>query len=340
MGMIALIIAGGSGTRLWPLSTPDFPKHLLKINDDEKSLIQNTYERAKTISEDIFVVSEVSHAEHVKNQLPNIPDQNLIIEPARRGTASCIALALNRIKTLQNIDEPIAIISADHYIRDIDGFKYSFEMASKITQKLDHIVLIGAEPTYPSTGFGYIKKGQLVDENFSVFSVDSFKEKPDFDTATKYLKSGNYVWNCGYFVASIKTFEKEMKGNAPELYQKYSSLSNEKLDKYLEFENTSIDYALIEKVNDLLVIPATFDWMDLGSFNDLAKSVESNEEGNYILGNVKTDSVTNCYIQNTETKPIAVIGLDNCVVVNTKDGLLVARKDLSQKVGEISKKLL
>ncbi len=336
--MIALIIAGGSGSRLWPLSTPDFPKHLLKINDDNKSLLQNTYDRAKKISDDIFVVSEISHIEHVKNQLPEIPEQNFIIEPARRGTASCIALSLSRIKSIKNVDEPVAIISADHYIRDLDGFKYSFELAAKLTKKFNKIVLIGAEPTYPSTGFGYIKKGKLVDDNVALFNVDSFKEKPDFKTATKYLKSGNYIWNCGYFVASIETFEKEMSQNSPELYNNYLSIENGQFDKYLDFENISIDYALIEKVKDLLVIPATFDWIDLGSFNDLAKVVETNEDGNYVIGNVKTDLVTNCYIQNLESKPLAVIGLDNCVIVNTKDGLVVTRKDLSQKIGEISKK--
>ncbi len=337
--MTVLIIAGGSGTRLWPLSTPDFPKHLLKLNGDENSLLQNTYLRAKNLSSDIFIVSEVSHIDHVKNQLPDVPSENFIIEPGRRGTASCIALSLSKIKSLKGLDEPVAIIAADHYVRDTEGFKYSFDLAAKLTKKLNRIVLVGAEPTYPSTGFGYIKKGELVDEDVSVFSVDSFKEKPDYDTASQYLKSGNFLWNCGYFVASISTFEKEMAENNDVLYQNYLSIKDGNSDNYLDFESISIDYALIEKVKDLLVIPATFDWMDLGTFNDLAKSVASNELGNSITGLVEHSDTTNSYIINDEVKPVIAIGLDNLVVINSKNGILIARKDLSQKVGDLSKKL-
>lgn len=337
--MVVLIIAGGSGTRLWPLSTPDFPKHLLKLNGDQNSLLQNTYLRAKTLSDDIFVVSEVGHIKHVKDQLLEIPDGNFIVEPGRRGTASCIALSLSYIKSLKGINEPVAIIAADHYIRDNEGFKYSFELAVKLAKKLDKIVLVGAEPTYPSTGFGYIKKGNLVDENLSVFSVDSFKEKPDYQTASRYLKSGDYLWNCGYFVGSIQTFEREMKKNAKELYDNYLTIKDGQSDKYLDFESISIDYALIEKVKDLLVIPATFDWVDLGTFNDLAKSTGSNELGNFVSGPVELSDTTNSYIVNNETKPVVTIGIDNLVVINSKDGILITRKDLSQKVGDLSKKL-
>ncbi len=337
--MIVLIIAGGSGTRLWPLSTPDFPKHLLKLNGDENSLLQNTYLRAKSLSSDIFIVSESSHIKHVKDQLSEVPETNFIIEPARRGTASCIALALSRIKEIIGSSEPIAIIAADHYVRDVEGFKYSFELAAKLTTKLNRIVLVGAEPTYPSTGFGYIKKGSLVDENLSVFSVDSFTEKPDYEVAAKYLKSGDYLWNCGYFVGSIETFEREMKDSSPKLYDNYLNINPDNLDNYLDFENISIDYALIEKVQDLLVIPATFDWMDLGTFDDLAKSSGSNEIGNSISGLVEISETRNSYIINNEEKPLITIGVDNLVIINSKNGILITRKDLSQKVGELSKKL-
>ncbi len=340
--MIVVIIAGGSGTRLWPLSTPDYPKHLLKIGSGELSLLQQTYQRAKKLSDSIYIVSEVSHIQHVKEQLSDLPDANFIVEPGRRGTANCIIASLDYISKKHDQDEPIVILSSDHFIRDTNGFIDSFKAASVISVNEKKIVLVGAEPDYPAIGFGYIQKDGSIDSNKYVYKVHSFKEKPDFETAKTYLKSGNYLWNCGYFVGSVSTFIQEMKDNAPNLYANYLRLTKASAQEYdqtyLEFENVTIDYGLIEKVKDLLVVHASFDWMDLGSFSDIYRAVDSDENGNHIQGRVETEEVENSYIQNNEDKPIAVIGLDNIVVVNTPSGILVARKDLSQKVGEVSKR--
>ncbi len=343
--MITVIIAGGSGTRLWPLSTPDYPKHLLVINGQDKSLLQNTYERAKKISSAVYVLPEISHAHHVKEQLPELNDEAFIIEPARRGTASCIVAALEHVSKREDPDEPIAFLSADHYIRDIAGFTHSFKVAEKVSKKEKRIVLVGVEPDYPATGFGYIQKDGLYDEELFVYNVHSFKEKPDFDTAKKYIKSGNYLWNCGYFVGSVNTFKDNMRKHAPKMYASYEKLvatKNEKEYKetYLGFENDTIDYALIEHVDDLLVVPASFDWMDLGSFGDIHKAVESDTKGNHTHGDdIKLEDVQNSFVQSYTDVPLAVIGLDNVVVINTKHGILVARKDLAQKVGEVSKRI-
>lgn len=342
--MISVIIAGGSGTRLWPLSTPDYPKHLLKVNGDTNSLLQNTYQRAKKISSAIYIVTEIGHAHHIKEQLPDLPAEAFIIEPARRGTASCIVAALAHVAERHDKDEPIAVLAADHFIRDIDGFAHSFKVAADASNKEGRIVLVGVEPDYPATGFGYIQKGDVFDDKTFVFNVHSFKEKPDFATARKYLKSGNYLWNCGYFVGSIDTFKKSMKKYAAGLARDYEALTAAKTPEeyekvYLGFENTSIDYALIEHMDNLLVVPAAFDWMDLGSYGDLHKAVVNDEKGNYASGNkLELEGVENSFIQNYEDKPVAVIGLDNVVVVNTPKGLVVARKDLSQQVGEVSKR--
>ncbi|MDZ7786334.1 MAG: mannose-1-phosphate guanylyltransferase [Candidatus Saccharibacteria bacterium] len=343
--MITVIIAGGSGTRLWPLSTPDYPKHLLKLNGDERSLLQNTYDRAKRISEKIYVITEKSHADHVKEQLSELPEEHFIVEPARRGTASCIVAALAHVSKREDENEAIAVLSADHFIRDNAGFAQSFKIAGEASEKEGRIVLVGVEPDYPATGFGYIKKDELFDEERFVYNVDSFKEKPPFETAKRYLKSGDYLWNCGYFVGSLATFKEKMKLRSPELLENYQKLLNAKSDDeyhetYLGFKNDTIDYGLIEHVQDLLVVPAAFDWMDLGSFNDLHKAVVSDEQSNYISGQkVELEGVDNAYVHNAEEKPVAVIGLDNIAVVNTKDGLLIARKDLAQKVGEVSKRI-
>jgi mannose-1-phosphate guanylyltransferase len=183
-----------------------------------------------------------------------------------------------------------------------------------------------------------------LNEDLLVFNVKSFKEKPDHTTAQDYLRSGNYLWNSGYFVGSINTFKQAMGANAPELLANYEQLAAASPENYhavyLSFKNISIDYALIEKVPNLLVIPAAFDWLDLGSFSDLAKVATSDEAGNSTHGDsIEVEEVQNTYIENHEAKPVVVIGLDNCVVINTPYGILVTRKDLAQKVGDVSKRL-
>ncbi len=340
--MIVVIIAGGSGSRLWPLSTPDYPKHLLKINGDDNSLLQNTYRRVKHLAEHVYVVSESSHIQYVREQLDELSEANFIVEPGRRGTGNCIALALSIIQKRHAPEDVVAFVHADHFIRDEAGFAYSFGVATAVSAQENKIVLVGVEPDHPATGFGYIEKGEMLNSQTLAYSVQSFKEKPDFQTAKRYLSSGKYLWNCGYFVGSTQTFKTAMEQHASDLNQNFEKLVNlataDITDTYLTFDNEAIDYALIEKVPDLLVVPAGFDWMDLGSFSDIAKASGGDEQGNLTTGKVELEEVQNSLVQNTEDKPLAVIGLDNIVVVNTPDGILVARKDLSQKVGDVSKR--
>lgn len=343
--MITVIIAGGSGTRLWPLSTSEYPKHLLNLVGD-RTMVQQTYDRASKLGDVVYVVTESSHAHHVREQLPELHQDNVLTEPGRRGTAHCIVYALDIISRKHDKDEPIAFIHADHHVRDNEGFKRSFEVASRISSERDEIVLIGIEPTFPATGFGYIERDQALGDDSIAYAVQSFKEKPDYDTAQSYVDSGRYLWNCGYFVGSINTFLKEMDANASDLRAAYDSLSGftpdteEHSQKYLELDNKVIDVALIEKASTLAVVPASFDWMDVGSFKDLHDVVSRNEEGNYFHGEgLNPLDVENVYIRNEEAKPIAVIGLDNIIVVNTPEGILVARKDVSHRTGEVAKKI-
>lgn len=342
-GMIAVIIAGGSGTRLWPLSTPDYPKHLLSLTGHQ-SLVQYSYERASSIASSVYVVTDKSHANHVRKQLPDLPKENFIVEPGRRGTAHCILLVLQCIAANHPADEPVAFLAADHYIRDTAGFKHSFKIAERVSGKNKRITLVGVEPDYPATGFGYIEKNGLFDEHGYVSNVAAFKEKPDYKTAKKYLDSGNFLWNCGYFVGSVTAFEQAMQQYAPELYQNFQLLQAAKTaaacqKAYLSFDSISIDYALIEKAKDLLVVPASFDWMDLGSFGDLHKAVGSDELGNHTNGkHIELEDVANSYVRNDTNTPVAVIGLDNVAVINSPNGILVTRKDLGQKVGDVSKR--
>ncbi len=344
--MITVIIAGGSGTRLWPLSTPEFPKHLLNLTG-KRTMLQQTVDRAKRIGDTVYVVTEASHAHHVREQLSDLPDDHFMIEPGRRGTAHCIIFALDAIARRHDHDEPVAFIHSDHHVRDIAGFTRSFHIAGRVSSENKEITLIGIEPTFPATGFGYIQRDGIIDEDSGVYNVESFKEKPDYETASEYVQSGNYLWNCGYFVGSVRTFIDEMTASAPDLKANFDRLqsvaehsSEEYNNAYLALDNQVIDIALIEKARRLAVVSAGFDWMDVGSFKDLHDAVEQDEQGNYYHGeNIHPLDAENVFVRNEEDKPVAVIGLDNVVVVNTPHGILVARKDVSHRTGEVAKKL-
>lgn len=343
--MITVIIAGGSGTRLWPLSTHDYPKHLLKLTGD-KSLLQTTYERAKKTSSKVYIgTAGAEQLALIREQLPDLDDDTFIVEPARRDTAGAFVAALQHLQSRHDHDEPIAIIAADHYVRDTKGFVQSFKIAERVSRSTGRITLVGIEPTYPATGFGYIQKDGLLEEDPAAFNVMTFKEKPDFETAQKYFQSGDYLWNAGYFVGSISTFLAAMEQKAPQLKENYERLcaatNHEQYEQtFLSFDKISIDYALMEKLDNLLVVPAAFDWEDLGSFADAHKVLSTDKQGNHLKGYVEIESVENSYIRNDEEdKPLAVIGLDNIVVVNTPNGILVARKDLSQNVKNIATKV-
>ena len=345
--MIIVIVAGGSGTRLWPLSVATRPKQLLALTS-ERTMVQQAYDRARKLGDTIYVVTEASHAGALRAQLPELPDEAFLIEPGRRGTAHCIVLALDYINRHHDRTEPIAFIHSDHNVRDTQGFAHSFDTAARVSRERGCITLIGIEPTFPSTGFGYIQRDGVIDVQAGVYNVESFKEKPDYETAKQYVESGNYLWNCGYFVGSVNVFMNEMQRSAPGLWSNYQTLasiadfgSEAYNHTYLALDNQVIDVALIEKAHQLAMVSASFDWMDIGNFKDLHDAVAKDEAGNYAYGdNIHTIDVANTYIRNEQPdKPVAVIGLDNVVVVNTPDGVLVARRDVAAKCGDIAKQL-
>lgn len=310
-------------------------------------MLQIAYDRATRLGDTVYVVTEASHAHHVREQLSELPEEAFLIEPGRRGTAHCIVFALDVIARKHGKDEPIAFIHSDHHVRDTDGFAQSFKLAAEVSTERHEITLIGVEPTFPATGFGYIQRDGAIDAESGVYRVESFKEKPDYETAMQYVKSGKYFWNCGYFVGSVNTFLTEMDRSAPALKESFEKLagvaepsSAAYNEAYLALDNQVIDIALIEKAKSLAVVSASFDWMDVGSFKDLHDVVDRDQQGNYLQGEgIHALDVENVYVRNEESKPIAVIGLDNVVVVNTPDGILVARKDVSHRTGEVAKKL-
>lgn len=344
--MIVFIVAGGSGTRLWPLSTPSYPKHLLKVNSD-KTLIQNTLERAKMLTDEssIYVYTESSHVDHVKKQLKDFEQSHILVEPARRGTANCVLYALQFLKK-KGIpkNEAVALIWADHVIRDARGFADTFKRAAGASEKHGRVVFIGAEPANPSTAFGYIEHGSDYDGEKQIFEFKDFHEKPDKDTAEKYLETGRYLWNMGYMVTTTAAFEAAAQKYSPDFYEGYQKLLNstekdfEKV--YLSLKNDAIDYAFSEKLREALVMPGSFDWIDVGSYSDLHAISFQDSEGNYVNGaKIATENVTNSYINNETETPIAVVGLDNVVVINSPNGILVINKNFSQKVKDVANKL-
>jgi mannose-1-phosphate guanylyltransferase len=341
--MIVLIVAGGSGTRLWPLSVSEFPKHLLTIVG-ENSLLQNTFDRAKQITtvDKIYISTELSHADHVIQQLPELREDQVIVEPARRDTMPCILNAIQYISTRHDHDEPIASIHADHHIRDVQGFVQGISLAADIAGRNQRITLLGVEPTHPDSKYGYIHKGEVFDRRDFIYEIASFKEKPEYKIAQEYFESGEYFWNMGYFVAPYSVFESKIKEYAdPHWSEQLSKLAKattktQRDEIYLDFQKDAIDTALMEKVPDLLVIPGAFDWMDVGTFDDVHRVSLQDEQGNALKGdNIHLDNSRQVYVRNDESKPLAVIGLDNVVIVNTEHGILVMRTDQSQKVKDI-----
>lgn len=338
--MIIVIIAGGSGTRLWPLSQPEYPKHLLRLTGDN-SLLQNTYQRAKAVTKQIFIATEVSHAEAVKEQLPELASEDFIIEPARRGTASVIVLALAYLQRFHP-NETVVFLHADHHITDTAKFTQAVKAAAKASEQAQKIALIGLVPSYPATGFGYIKAGaeELSAAGLSARAAAGFKEKPDFATAERYIKEGNYYWNLGLFAAPISVFAANLKQFAPKLYQDYLDLCavtsfDDATAVYLKMASQPIDTALIEKTDQILVIPGEFDWADIGSFLDLHKILHG-QDSNALKGDVHQLDCTDSMIHAAD-KPIIAVGLEGIVVIDTPEGLLVCAKEQSQKVGELVK---
>lgn len=342
--MVIVIIAGGSGTRLWPLSQGNHPKHLLSLTG-ERSMLQNTYRRAKQVTGDIYVVPEISHAKQVREQLPDLAEDHVLAEPSRRGTASCFVLALARIKATHEETEPVVFMHADHHITDDESFATAVRAAADASSKDQAIALVGVKPSYPATGFGYIECADKVGEEHGlpVFKVKGFKEKPKIGMAKRYVAGGNYLWNQGLFAAPLAIWESQFKLYAPYFYATYEKLVEAQNDLpkltsiYMSIESETIDYALVEKTPDLIVVPANYDWVDIGSFLDL-HAVLKGADGNALQGNVSMINCEDSMIHATE-KPVIAIGLSGIIVVDTPEGLLVCAKEQSQLVGDLSKKL-
>lgn len=339
--MKIIILAGGGGTRLFPLSRACYPKQFLKIAG-EKSLLQQTVERFLIIAkqEEIIIVTNKDYIFHVQEDLHEIGAEkiNIITEPTGKNTAPAIALAISYCKDCLNCceDEILFVSPADHLIKPAEKFAELLQQAEQVCRDKNDIITIGVKPTKPETGYGYIQAaGKVAD---TVFYVKSFKEKPDKVTAEKYLAEGNYYWNAGMFMFSIGRMEIELEQYVPEIAKISQQGYENCINNFTEMPDISIDYAVAEKSTHMSVMPMKeIYWNDIGSFDSIAE-VLADKNGNGIYGDVITADCQNTTILGSD-RLISGIGLKDLIVVDTPDSLLITEKGKSQEVKKVVEKL-
>lgn len=338
-------MAGGSGTRLWPISKEKDPKQnkpLLGSN----TLLQETYKRIKKgfKDADIFLSINNKQLAGVIKQLPNIKKSQIISEPTKRDTAAAIGLATEFIAR-KNSKEIIATVNSDHFVKNEKEFIRVLKKAGQVVKKYpDYLALIGLNPAYPETGYGYIKLGKQLESynGDKVFKVECFKEKPDLKTAKKYLKNWAYLWNPAYFVFRADTMLNLYKKHLPAQYRVLMNIRKSPVKIKLEFPKIkpiSIDYGIMEKTDKLLCLPASFDWADVGHWRTVKDILSHKDTDNVIKGKfVGVDSVNNLIYSYTN-KLITGVGLKNMVVIETKDAILICPKSRAQEVKKLVEKL-
>lgn len=334
--LTALIMAGGKGTRFWPLSTEEKPKQFLNLIGEE-TMIQMTVNRIKPIIpiERIFVCTGEMYVDLVKEQLPELPKRNIIVEPEGKNTAPCIALSAMVIDRYYK-NSNMVVLPSDHLINDEEEFRNTLLAAdSFIEEKDEAIVTLGMNPSRPEVGYGYIKYSDevLKSNDFRVIKVDSFIEKPNLDTAKKYLREGNYLWNGGMFIWSINNVINQIKMYLPNTYNaliNVMEVSEDKLQEtinnnYEGTEATSIDYAVLEKSKDVYVIPSNFGWDDVGSWESLDRYREKDELGNVLVGQSKAVKANNNLVISSNNS-VVVEGLSDIYIIENDGKVLVGHK--------------
>ena len=344
-----VIMAGGVGSRFWPMSTAEQPKQFIDVLGCGKTLLQLTVERFGDLvdPENIWVVTNESYAGIVAQQLPDMPKTNILCEPCRRNTAPCIAYVSWRIKK-KDPKANIVVTPSDHIVMNVQEFQRIIKDCMKFTSDTDAIVTLGMKPSRPETGYGYIQAnlGAASLRNKGIFRVDSFREKPDLETALRYIKQNNYYWNAGIFIWNVNTIVNAFRMYQPKLAKIFESMlpvydtPEEQAtinQKFPSCENISVDYAIMEKADEIFVCPADFGWSDLGTWGSLQMQSKRDLYGNAVIGpDVKLFECHNCMVHTAQEKKVVVQGLDGYIVAENNDTLLICKLSEEQRIKQFS----
>ena len=342
-----VIMAGGIGSRFWPMSTPEFPKQFVDVLGTGKTMIQMTVERFAPLCplENIWVVTSREYVSIVREQLPGIPVENILLEPAMRNTAPCIAYACWKIRT-QDPYANVVVTPADALVQDVNEFRKVIGHALDFTVSGKRIVTVGIKPTRPETGYGYIAAGQREGDG-PLLKVDSFREKPVLEVAKEYLAAGNYLWNAGIFVWNIDTITESIREFNPDLAQKMDRMAEafgtsceaETIDEiFPTCEKISIDYAVMEKADYIYTIPGDFGWSDVGTWGSLWTLLPHDQDGNAVVGeNIHLNECKRCIVHAPGASSVVLQGLDDCIVVERAGRMLICRLSEEQRIKDFRK---
>jgi mannose-1-phosphate guanylyltransferase len=344
----AILMAGGVGSRFWPVSTTEFPKQFHDMLGTGETLIQKTFSRLSQLipKENILILTHESYNDLIFEQLPLVKEQQIVLEPAMRNTAPCILYASLKIKK-QNPNAVVVVAPSDHWIEDEVQFVSNLQRSFDLCEREDTLMTLGILPTFPNTGYGYIEFDKL--DSRTIKKVVQFREKPDYATARKFIQSRNYLWNAGIFIWSVKSILKSFKEFQPEMftlfmngYECYNTENEKKFiqDEYSKAANVSIDYAVMEKAKNVVVLPATFDWNDLGTWGSLYDKLPKDEQDNAVVNaNVILENASNNIIRTSGKKLVVIDGLNDFIIVDKDDVLLIYPKSKEQEIKGIAKKI-
>ena len=340
-----VIMAGGVGSRFWPMSSEQRPKQFIDILGCGKTLIQLTVERFGDLvpKSNVWVVTSAAYADIVAEQLPDVPRENILLEPCRRNTAPCVCYVSWKIKK-RNPRANVVVAPSDHIVTDEATFRKTIKEALEFTSETDAIVTLGMKPSRPETGYGYIKADLSYPSSRkrNLYRVDSFKEKPSLDVATQYVQQPNYLWNSGIFVWSIRTIINAFRVYQPKMSRDFEKLlplfdteqEQEAIDKlYAACESISVDYAIMEHAEEIFVYPASFGWSDLGTWSSLLMQSPRDEHGNAAIGaDIRLFDTHNCIVHTTEARQVVVQGLDGFIVAEQDGRLLICKLSEEQRI--------
>ena len=342
-------MAGGVGSRIWPMSVENKPKQFIDVLGVGRSLLQLTYDRFKGLcpNENVWIVTNKKYDAWIKEQLPEVPAENILLEPCRRNTAPCIAYVSWHIKA-KDPKANLVITPSDHIVMDTAEFRRVITQCLKFTSETDAILTLGMKPNRPETAYGYIQAdlSSSSPRNKEIFRIDTFREKPDLQTAQKYIQQNNFFWNAGIFIWSVSTIVNAFRIYSPAISKIFENMlsiygtdkEQEMIDlHYPECENISVDYAIMEKAEEIFVCPASFGWSDLGSWSSLYMHTRHDLYGNSLIGpDINVYDTHNCMIHTTQEKKVVVQGLDDYIVAEKDNLLLICKISEEQRIRQFS----